>query len=238
MSGSGRFQTMPSADAEHVLGLVAPLRALAGAHAGRLGLLALADQGEEAAEALVLEHGRLGDASQLVECAVGHAAALVADFQPAIGEVHDLDPPADRSLGELGRFDQEEDVVVLECQGLRQRPLGAPGEGLVQPIYRLHGPMQVLVVERRLGEAGVVVGHEARQEGVAVFHLLTPARRSSFTRRSCKVLFARSTRPLAWLELAQMISMLSAFRARPNWVMPSPCRPLGLLTRKTACLSV
>jgi len=30
----------------------------------------------------------------------------------------DLDPLADRGLCELGRFDQEEDVVVLERQGL------------------------------------------------------------------------------------------------------------------------
>src|SRR5437762_6714867 len=55
-----------------------------------------------------------------------------------------------------------------------------------------------------------------------------PARRNSFTRRSCNVLLARSTRPpvqargrlLAWLELAQMMSMFSACSARPNWVMP------------------
>jgi len=49
-----------------------------------------------------------------------------------------------------------------------------------------------------------------------------PASRGSLTSRSCKVLCARSTRPFAWLELAQMMSMLSASSARPNWVMPSP----------------
>src|SRR3954469_8813540 len=49
-----------------------------------------------------------------------------------------------------------------------------------------------------------------------------PASRSSFTKRSCNVLCARSTRPFAWLELAQMMSMLSTSSARPNWVMPSP----------------
>ena len=38
------------------------------------------------------------------------------------------------------------------------------------PISRMHGPVQVLVVERRFGEAGVVVGDEARQEGVAVLN--------------------------------------------------------------------
>src|SRR5271169_6746862 len=40
-----------------------------------------------------------------------------------------------------------------------------------------------------------------------------PASRNSLTRRSCNVLFARSTRPLAGLELAHMMSMLSACRA-------------------------
>ena len=39
-----------------------------------------------------------------------------------------------------------------------------------------------------------------------------PAIRSSFTRRSCSVRFARSTRPLACEELAQMISMFSSAR--------------------------
>src|SRR5215468_7900373 len=51
-----------------------------------------------------------------------------------------------------------------------------------------------------------------------------PASRNSLTRRSCNVLLARSTRPLAGLELAQMMSMLSACRARPNWVIPSPAK--------------
>src|SRR4051812_7078709 len=46
--------------------------------------------------------------------------------------------------------------------------------------------------------------------------------RISFTSRSCNVPFARSTRPLACEELAQMMSMLSACRARPKWVIPSP----------------
>ena len=80
---------------------------------------------------------------------VGHATALVADLQPTVGKVYDLDPAADRGLGELGRLDHKEDVVVLEGEGLRQRPLGAPGERFVQPIPRLHGPVQVLIVEWR-----------------------------------------------------------------------------------------
>jgi hypothetical protein len=49
-----------------------------------------------------------------------------------------------------------------------------------------------------------------------------PGSRSSLTRRSCSVPKARSPRPVACEELAQMMSILSACSARPNWVMPSP----------------
>src|ERR1700716_1614859 len=63
--------------------------------------------------------------------------------------------------------------------------------------------------------------------------LSTPHRRISFTNRSCSVPLARSTRPLACEELAQMMSMFSACRARPNWVMPSPPIASFLLTRNT-----
>src|ERR1700680_2998435 len=60
-----------------------------------------------------------------------------------------------------------------------------------------------------------------------------PHSRISFTSRSCSVPLARSTRPLACEELAQMMSMFSACRARPNWVMPSPPTASFLLTRNT-----
>jgi hypothetical protein len=52
--------------------------------------------------------------------------------------------------------------------------------------------------------------------------LLILAMRSSFTKRSCKVRFTRSTRPFAWQVLAHRMSMSSSCSARPNWVMPSP----------------
>jgi len=42
---------------------------------------------------------------------------------------------------------------------------------------------------------------------------------------------------LACEELAQMMSMFSACRARPNWVMPSPPTASFLLTRNTPCSS-
>jgi len=51
-----------SSHPKHVPGLVPPLGAFASALTWRLGLLVLADQGEEAAEALVLQDRRLRDA--------------------------------------------------------------------------------------------------------------------------------------------------------------------------------
>ena len=45
-------------------------------------------------------------------------------------------------------------------------------------------------------------------------------------------------RLLAWLELAQMMSMFRACSARPNWVIPSPPMAPVWLTRKTPCLSL
>ena len=49
-----------------------------------------------------------------------------------------------------------------------------------------------------------------------------PSSRSSLTSRSCSVRCARSTRPLAAGVFAQIPSMLSSSRARPNCVWPSP----------------
>lgn len=65
-----------------------------------------------------------------------------------------------------------------------------------------------------------------------------PARRSSFTSRSCSVRFARSTRPLAWELFAQRISMLSSFKALPKWVIPWPDFAASPETRNTECLSL
>src|SRR3954447_14053625 len=66
--------------------------------------------------------------------------------------------------------------------------------------------------------------------------VLTPASRSSFTSRSCKVLCARSTRPFACGLFAQMMATFSSCSARPNWVVPSPPAASGWSTRKMPCL--
>src|SRR3954467_7782 len=56
------------------------------------------------------------------------------------------------------------------------------------------------------------------RNALAASRSLMPASRSSLTSRSWRVAWARSTRPLAWLELAHRISMLRSAKARPNWV--------------------
>ncbi len=58
-------------------------------------------------------------------------AALVANRQPAIGVVHHSDPLADCRLGLLDRFQNEEDLVVLRGQRLRQGALLLPGKARV-----------------------------------------------------------------------------------------------------------
>ncbi|MCY1562087.1 hypothetical protein D9M68_994310 [compost metagenome] len=55
-------------------------------------------------------------------------------------------------------------------------------------------------------------------KALAASMLLMPRSRSSLTSRSCSVPFIRSTRPLAWLELAHRLSILSSYSARPNCV--------------------
>src|ERR1700733_7878106 len=61
-----------------------------------------------------------------------------------------------------------------------------------------------------------------------------PARRSSFTIRSCNVPKARSIRPFACGLLAQMMSMFRSISARPNCVRRSPATASLAFTRKNA----
>ena len=82
--------------------------------------------------------------------------------------------------------------------------------------------MRVVGDPRRGGEATVVVGHEAGEERRGGDRGGEAWRRSSFTSRSCSVPLARSTRPFACGLWAQMLSMLSSRRARPNWESPGP----------------
>src|SRR5450759_1374606 len=200
--------------------------------------LLLADDGESGAEPLVLDNRALRDLAQLVEGAVGQLHTFVTDRQPAVGMIDHRHPFADRRLSLVARLQDEDHLVVLEGQRPRQRALLLPGEGIRQIIALAQWPVQILAVHRQLGKARIVVGHERREEGIPRGQAGCSGEPHSLTSRSCKVLCARSTRPFAWLELAQMMSMLSASRARPNWVIPSPPIAPSWLTRKTPCLSL
>ena len=79
-----------------------------------------------------------------------------------------------------------------------------------------HGAMRVGGVLRGYGEAQVVIAQEARKKDIAAAMSEIPARRSSLTRRSCKVWLARSTRPLVCDVLAWMGSMPWVLRPRVN----------------------
>ena len=61
--------------------------------------------------------------------------------------------------------------------------------------------------------------HETRQKRVAGLHIIDPGQSRCLIRRSCNVRFIRSTRPSAWLEFAQGISMFSSQGARPYWII-------------------
>src|SRR5712671_28715 len=98
--------------------------------------------------------------------------------------------------------------------------------------------MEVLGVVRLLAEAGVVIGQETRQQLVSGGDGADTLKTKLLDQAICRVLLARSTRPFACGVLAHRMSMLSACKERPNWVMPSPWTAPGLLTRKTPCLSL
>ena len=59
-----------------------------------------------------------------------------------------------------------------------------------------------------------------RHKDIAVRHVDHTGEAEFFDQAILKGAVDRATRPLAWLELAQMISIFSSASARPNCVMP------------------
>src|SRR3954469_22052201 len=149
-----------SADFEQSrIALIASARCLLTAGFGPCNLL-LADNGENGAEPLILDNLGLRDLPQLVEGAVRQLDTFVADRQPAIGIIEHALPLADRRLGLIGRHENENYLVVLQGQRPRERALFLPGKSILQIILVAQRPVQVLAICWRLGEAGVVIGHE------------------------------------------------------------------------------
>src|SRR5262245_37972849 len=206
-------------DLEHVIALATSPRCLGRPRHGQL-LLLLGDVGKHRTKALVLDDGSLIDLRPLVEGPIREVHAIVPDRKSAIRIIEDHDPLAGQGSCDLVRLQDKQHLVVLQRQIFGDRAILLPGKGVIEIVIASERTMEVPLIKRRLGEAGIVVCHERRQERIAG-----------------SVPFARSTRPLACEELAQMMSMLSACRARPNCVIPSPPAASFLFTRNTACLS-
>jgi len=146
-----------SADFEHVANL--SLAARGGVTARLCAFdLPLADVREDSAEMLVLDDGCLGNLPQLVEGGVGQIKPAVADCQPAIGIIDNGDALASQLAGDLVRFQQKYDLIVLQGQAVGDRPLFAPSEDVGEVIVGRERPMKVLGMARFLAEAGVVIG--------------------------------------------------------------------------------
>src|ERR1700719_317106 len=106
--------------------------------------------------------------------------------------------------------------------------------------------MEVLGVVRLLAEAGVVISQEIRQCFIAGGDRTDPLKAKLLDQAILQGLVSaldaapslRWGRLFACGVLAHRMSMLSACKERPNWVMPSPWTAPALLTRKTPCLSL
>jgi hypothetical protein len=111
---------------------------------------------------LVVGDGALVDLANLIEGAVGEFDPIVADHKPAIGVVENRDVLADCCLGRLARLQNEDYLVVLQCQRLREAPFFFPGKRVIKIVSGAQRPMQVLLIRRRLGKPRIVIGPERR----------------------------------------------------------------------------
>ena len=106
------------------------------------------------------------DLAKLIEGAVGELNAVMTDRKTSIGIVDNGHPLADRRVGLVGRFQDENHLVVLQRQRPGEGALLLPGKGVLQIISGMQWPVQIFLIGRHLGKARVVVGHEPRKEGV------------------------------------------------------------------------
>src|SRR5712691_10658433 len=105
--------------------------------------LSLADMRQDGAEVLVLDDACLCDLAQLVEGRVGQLDPVVLDRQATIGIVDDGDSLAAQATADRGRLEQEEHLVVLQGQTVRDRSLFAPRQGLAQIFALAQRAMEI-----------------------------------------------------------------------------------------------
>jgi hypothetical protein len=102
---------------------------------------------------LVVSDGALTEVANLVEGAVGEFDAVVADRKRAIGIIENGYVFADCRFSWLARLQDEDHVVVLRCQRLRETALFFPRKSVLEIVARAQRPVQVLLIRRRLGKA-------------------------------------------------------------------------------------
>ena len=129
--------------------LIAPPRPAA--TLGPAAQLFVADHRQHRSQVLVVGDGALVDLANLVKGAVGEVDPVVADHKPSIRVVENGDVFADCCLGQLARLQNEDYLVVLQCQRLREAALFFPGKR----VLKILSGMQVLKGEPNWPAASV-----------------------------------------------------------------------------------
>ena len=98
--------------------LIAAARGFGAAPFGFTAQLLLADESKRGTELFVLDNRGLRDLANFVKGPIRQFDTAVTDCQPTVRIIDDGDPLADRRFGLVGRFHDEEDLVVLQGQRL------------------------------------------------------------------------------------------------------------------------
>jgi len=171
------------------------------------------------AQPLVLHDRRLRHALILVENAIGQGHPLPSHLETTISELVRVDILSGHASGQIIRVQDYSLAVIRERELLPNMALLAPAQHVGKPIRRhVQRPMRVLGRAATVANFALNRAMNSARNALPAAMSETPASGSSLAKRSCSVRLTRSTRPLAWLEFAQRISMLSSHSARPNWV--------------------
>src|SRR3954447_12073414 len=103
------------------------------------------------------------------QCSEWKLQALVLDRKSTVGIVEHRDALAGEGPCDRVRLEDEQHVVILQRQAVRDRAVLLPGKRLIELVVLAHRPVQVLVRARLLANAPMVVPHERRRALVACF---------------------------------------------------------------------
>jgi hypothetical protein len=173
----------------------------------------------------VVSDRALVDLANLAERGVGEFDSVIADRKSAVGVVEGGDVFADRCLGGLASTMKP---LCRIAMSLGKSALLLPGKSVLQIVTGAQRPVQVQSAHCNRHERA---GRRLRRG--------CTASRSSLTSRGCNVLCARSTRPLAWPELTQMMSAnVQCVQRAPKLGHAVAAKRDRMLTRNTPCLSL